>query len=74
MQEAQIGHNLEVSAIRVGCMGMSFGYGPAKDKHECSGYPGSRGTRRHVPSICECMALSLTKNSWAKLSALSWQW
>src|SRR5450432_3598554 len=25
---------LEVSALRLGCMGMSFGYGPAKDKQE----------------------------------------
>lgn len=26
--------NLEVSAIGLGCMGMTFGYGPAKDKQE----------------------------------------
>ena len=35
MQKRKLGNsNLEVSAIGLGCMGMSFSYGPAKDKKE----------------------------------------
>jgi aryl-alcohol dehydrogenase-like predicted oxidoreductase len=35
MQKRRLGNsNLEVSALGLGCMGMSFGYGPARDEQE----------------------------------------
>src|ERR1700724_500835 len=35
MQKRKVGKsNLEVSALGLGCMGMSFSYGPPKDKQE----------------------------------------
>src|SRR2546421_11783767 len=35
MQKRKLGNSgLEVSALGLGCMGMSFGYGPAGDKQE----------------------------------------
>src|SRR6059036_3998775 len=35
MQKRKLGRSqLEVSALGLGCMGMSFGYGPAADKRE----------------------------------------
>jgi len=34
MKKRILGNELEVSALGLGCMGMSFGYGPAKDTQE----------------------------------------
>ena len=37
MQKHKLGRtNLEVSAVGLGCMGMSFGYGAPKDKRQMS--------------------------------------
>src|ERR1051326_4852526 len=38
MQKRTLGRsNLEVSSLGLGCMGMSFGFGPPKDKQEMIG-------------------------------------
>jgi aryl-alcohol dehydrogenase-like predicted oxidoreductase len=34
MQKRKLGNDLEVSTLGLGCMGMSYGYGPAPDKQE----------------------------------------
>ena len=35
MQKRKLGNsNLEVSAIGIGCMGLSYGYGPATDRQD----------------------------------------
>jgi aryl-alcohol dehydrogenase-like predicted oxidoreductase len=34
MNKRILGKDLEVSALGLGCMGLSYGYGPATEKHE----------------------------------------
>ena len=69
MQKRQLGNsNLEVSAIGLGCMGMSFGYGPAADKQEMISLIRS-AFERGVPLFDTAEAYgphTETKNSWAK--------
>jgi aryl-alcohol dehydrogenase-like predicted oxidoreductase len=37
VQKRTLGNNLEVSTLGLGCMGLSYGYGPATDKQEAIG-------------------------------------
>lgn len=49
MQKRKLGNsNLEVSALGLGCMGMSSAYGPAKKAGDDRPYPGGCRTRCHV--------------------------
>ena len=69
MQKRKLGNSgLEVSALGLGCMGMSFGFGPAADKKEMISLIRTaveRGSHFSIP--LRCMAHSRTKNSSAKL-------
>ncbi len=50
MQTRTLGKsNLEVSALGLGCMGMTFAYGPAPDRREMIALaPIGRRSRRHI--------------------------
>ena len=53
MQKRTLGKSqLEVSALGLGCMGMSFSYGPPADKSEMISHADGRGARGHVLRHC----------------------
>ncbi len=60
-------NNLEVSAIGLGCMSMSFGYGPAGDKQEMINVIRSAVEQ----GVTKSMARSPTRNSSAEHSLRS---
>jgi aryl-alcohol dehydrogenase-like predicted oxidoreductase len=73
MKKRKLGKsNLEVSAIGLGCMGMSYGYGPAVDKKEGISLIRS-AVERGVTffDTAEVYGPFTTKNSWVKPSHLS---
>jgi hypothetical protein len=68
MQKRKLGKsNLEVCALGLGCMGMSFSYGVVHDKKEMIALLRTAVDRGITSSIrLRSMARLQTKNSWAK--------
>ena len=70
MQKRNLGKsNLAVSAIGLGCMGMSFGYGPPKERQEMiSLILEGGGVRRYVGSCRRCTAsFPQERSGWSKI-------
>ena len=61
MQKRRLGNgDLEVSAIGFGCMGMSWSYGPPKDKQEMIvSASRCRGSRRDILRHCRSLRSAL---------------
>ena len=71
MQKRKLGKSdLEVSALGLGCMGMSFSYGPPNDKQEMIAFILRPPSNAASPSLTplKFMVHSLTKNWLAKRS------
>ncbi len=70
MQRRKLGKSgLEVSAVGLGCMGMSYGYGPAADKKEMIALI-RKAVERGVTffDTAKSTVRSRTKSLWAKPS------
>ena len=69
MQKRKLGNNLEVSALGLGCMGMSFSYGPPKDEQEMIALLRAAVERGVTFLIRQrSTARTLMKSSWVRLS------
>jgi len=73
MQKRKLGKsNLEVSALGLGCMGMSFSYGPPKDKKEMTDLLHAAVDRGITFfDTAEVYGPFTMKNSWARRLHLS---
>ncbi len=69
MQKRQLGSGgLEVSALGLGCMGLSYGYGPATDKQDAINLIRAAFERGVTFfDTAEAYGPSRTRNWWAKL-------
>jgi aryl-alcohol dehydrogenase-like predicted oxidoreductase len=69
MKKRKLGNGgLEVSAIGLGCMGLSFGYGPATEKQQAITLIRTAFERgvTFFDTLPKCMVRLQMKNSWGR--------